>query len=463
MLLLSPTVQHLLFIGHWVILVLVGAFVLRELCPYLDEDSPSWKRAMLMVVLVGGLGYLAFDYTSFIIMLATDGVIVHVPPWYGYHFWMHEPFGIKWAIISKVPFVWLLPFVVGLCVAGFFQTILFDLKVQFRKSTLIFVIQWACTLVALAAITFVVNLTLVILIRQGVIGTHDKSVAAHGQKAKGRPAPPATRPQAPPDQVQGDTPKELEIKDTTEEPEQLWSKFKEKAKTNIDPYLAEVKEAFEPVTKHLPAGVQDWLEDGGWFWTLGVLLILALFWIRRLVRRVNKSIQRMRKRKKKPRKKVSVNLTEDLKSLETSYTEPGDERITVKGMPCRLRLVIMSSAGKGGEELSEEMADWLLDFIKPGLSALVASDYPRVRLWAPTYSTDAFASLVAQNVRIPEPKGTRSPWVVLAGLANVSGQKLNVCLGFYTDEPTTMRLVKVSGERWLDYLGVQKARDVARV
>src|SRR5437764_1038806 len=50
-------------------------------------------------------------------------------------------------------------------------------------------------------------------------------------------------------------------------------------KEYADSQLDDLKEATEPVTKHLPERVQNFLDQNGWYWILGACGVLALLWV----------------------------------------------------------------------------------------------------------------------------------------------------------------------------------------
>ena len=110
---------------------------------------------------------------------------------------------------------------------------------------------------------------------------------------------------------------------------------------------------------------------------------------------------------------------------------------------------------------NQAMADRVLDWIKPGLSEVTATDYPRVRLWPPFLSESGFATAFAANVAIPELKGERSHWVLVSGQVKMGKAVVHVGLAFYAEEANTLRNINVKGERWAGVLGVQKARPEA--
>src|SRR5262249_26042285 len=122
-------------------------------------------------------------------------------------------------------------------------------------------------------------------------------------------------------------------------------------KTYADEQLEEVKEDLEPFTRHLPEPVQEFLNKGGWWVVFGVLGLLALLWLRSIVRRLVGAGTKHHKKKKHRAQSAPEILKERLKNLGEAYTEEGPRRLTVKGLPGRLRLVVLSQAGRNTGEL----------------------------------------------------------------------------------------------------------------
>jgi hypothetical protein len=131
--------------------------------------------------------------------------------------------------------------------------------------------------------------------------------------------------------------------------------------------------------------------------------------------------------------------------------------VCVKGIPARIRLVVMSPAGHETADLEPAMADRVLDWVKPGLGAIFQSDYPKVRIWPRQFSGAGFPRAFQQHVPIPEPPGQRSPWVLLAGAVHLGRQKIDLGLALYSDEPTRIRMITVEHDAWLDFLSIQPA------
>ena len=118
---------------------------------------------------------------------------------------------------------------------------------------------------------------------------------------------------------------------------------------------------------------------------------------------------------------------------------------------------------RSGGDLSEEMADRVLDEIRPGLAEVTSYDNPGVRVWPAFYSSDGFATGLASNLVLPEPKGMKSHWVVMAGDVRMGRLLIHVGLALYAQNANNLRCVQVKGERWLNSLTVEKVPQTAEV
>jgi hypothetical protein len=445
--------------AYWLILLVLAAFALRMACGLCRLETPTWRRAFVSVLVVTFLTYLTFDFTSYLILRSMDGVKLVVPPGYSYILWFREPFNLKWYIVSNSGMLKYLPFVFGLCVAGVLQLIVLQAQVTFRIGLLIFLIQWGATFVAgyILSLLFGVALT--------SVGWTPPQVATRpaGQvpprAAHGRPTPP--RPgQAAPQQPAAE-PSSLEvIEHKAGEVAEGAKVYLANLKAYADSHIEELQTSLEPVTRHLPQPVQDFLRDGGWWWVLGFCAILALLWVRAILRKLSGAVRGLRRKKGKKRRARAPNrLRENLKVIGPGVTEVGPRRLVVKGVPARLRLVVLSLGTQGGGALSAEMADRVLDWIKPGLAAVADYDSPAVRVWPPFYSPDGFATALHNNLRVA-PKGTKSPWVVLAGAVRMGRLLIHVGLLLHAEEANSLGLIKV-GEQWPNALAIEKTPESA--
>lgn len=459
-------------LAYWLIVVGLSAFFLRLACSLCQTDMPSWLRAVISTLLVSFLAYLTYDFTGYLILRSLKDVTIYVPPWYSFALWFREPIALKWAVVSMAGPLKYIPFVFALCAAGVLQVIVLQAQVTFRFGLLIFLLQWFATAVAgyILALLFGVALSgtaqptqVAQPPPQAQQPRRTRQPAGRQTRYAGRARMKTTTPEAAPEAKPEEEPTSLQmlqhkVDEATKEPRENLKNAAENFKEYADSQLADLEEDLAPVVNRLPQPVQDFLARGGWWVVFGVLGLGTLLWLRSLVRRLVGATKHRGKKKKRGMKKVGYSLREDLRQLGESFTEEGDKRITVKGVPARLRLVVLSLGSRHAGELSEEMSDRVLDWIKPGLSEATATDYPRVRVWPPFYSHDGFATAFAANVVIPESKGTKSRWVLVSGQVTMGKSTLHVGLGLYADEANTLRNLTVKREKWAGVIGVTEVR-----
>jgi hypothetical protein len=415
-----------------------------------------------------------------------DGVLIQVPPWYSYGLWFRESIGLKWYIVSHAGPLRFVPFVVGLFVAGLLQFIVLEADVTFGFGLLIVILQWVATFVAgyIVSLLFGVALSAIGATLQPSEQMRRQAEAEQPtarQDAKAARAKPTTRDNKSPQAIKEGTAQEHRGSGTTPgEPLSLQiieqklegavktskdqvSEASEQLKAYADPYLGELKEAMAPVTEHLPQPVQDFLGKDGWWWVLGVSGFFVLLWVRSIARRLTGVAHgpKRKKRKKRRAEGSPVRLREDLKWIGEGLTTGGPQRLAVKGLPARLRLVILSMGNKSGGDLSPEMADRVLDEIMPGLAEVTSYDTPAVRVWPAFYSSDGFATGLEGNLVFPEPKGMKSHWVAMAGDVRMGRLLIHVGLALHAQKANNLRFVKVKGERWLNSLAVEKVPQTA--
>jgi hypothetical protein len=477
---------HLVVLSFWLVIILLAAFFLRQACSLCRANMPSWKRAIVSVILVTFLGYLIFDYTGYLIMRSLNGVTLVVPPWYGYNFWFREPLGLKWLIISQVGPVRWLPIVFALCGAGILQVFVLEAEVTFHWAFFIFMLQTVATYIS----AYILSLVFGSVLQSAgwTIQGEPVTAAAANQQQAANPATAAGRSresrtkarsvakgskqnkdQSAQETAATGAPQNEQfslelLKKKAEGAAESSGEYAKTATSNIKEYadsiLDQLDEDLAPVTNHLPEPAQEFLAKGGWWLVLGVCAVIVLLWLRSLLRRLVHGVRRPKKKKRKM-KKVGFKLKENLSWIGQGFTEEGPQQFTVNGLPAHLRLIILSMGNRSGGDLSEDMADRVLDWIKDDSAKVAAYDQPGVRLWPPFYSADGFATNLASNVPIPEPPGRKSHWVLVAGRVKMGRAIINVGLAFYTDEATSLRLIKLRGENWLKVVGVTNTGTLA--
>jgi hypothetical protein len=487
---LSP---QLILLVYWLMIVVIAAFCMRMASSLCQADIPSWPRAVISVVVVTFLAYVTADFSAYMIVRSMQDVVVQIPPGYGYNHWFREAFAFKWAVVSHAGPLRYLPFIFGLCVAGMLQVIVLQASITFRWGLAIFLLEVGATAVAGYLLSLVFGIALNAIgwtppavevapssgQVQGQTGSKDTHAGAGTKTAKyqgktaGQKTPggvPSAAPQKGPDAKQPfASPNSLhetgqDGAGTTEQVTASVQDVLHNLKNYANSHLDDVKEEMAPVTRHLPEPIRDFLDGGGWWLVIGIVGIITLLWLRSTIRKLRGAVSAAlpRRKRKKPRTKViAINLKVKLAKIGEAVTEEGPTRILVNGVPARLRLVVLSLGSRNAGTLTEEMADRVLDWIKPGLAAVSSGDYPTIRIWPPFFSAGGFASAVGANVLFPELVGEQSHWVVVVGQVKMGQAIVNVALGLHADEPNSMRILKVSGNQWLGILGVQEPRHAA--
>ncbi len=171
----------------------------------------------------------------------------------------------------------------------------------------------------------------------------------------------------------------------------------------------------------VPEDVGNWLSDWGWYVVLGVaalivlLLLLGLFsFLRRLFTRRPTNFE--------------PNLEERFADYPPLPPSTGDRRLTVEGVPVRLRLVVLAPAGTDSR-VDLHSVEKLLDRVLPGLGAICQGDKPRVRIWPLQLSYEGFTKHLHRSTIIPEGERQLSKWAVIAGRAKLDDGQVMLGLG----------------------------------
>jgi hypothetical protein len=447
------------------ILIPLAAYFLQFAANFCGVNFPSFKRSALIAALTGAAAFFTFDGLGYGLAIGMRD-ITHLtfPPGYGYVNWLQEPMYLKWQVLGVVPVLRYLPIVFAICLAG--TLYVFLLKESFRVVLVVFLIQWVLTIVAASLVAFALSNFL------GVFGTpgQQQPAVAHTPQGPdpraltrpraqrhGTPPPPAPAPQPP---TAPGTQEGVSLRDALAHYRAELTPFLTKAQEALDafyerinPYLDPIKEGTRSYTRYLPEVVQEFLDDGGWFWVLLGLTVTGLLGLRSIYLRFKKSFRRRKKRQARSQKRIEI----DLEEVAGGFTEPGANQITVREFPGRLRLVVMAPASSYVGELLPEMAESLLDWIKPGLGEVYESDCPRSVVWPRMSSEDRFLELFSSAVLIPQERGRRTPWVVLAGTTQLGRQRIYLGVGVYLDKAGYLREVKVEKGKWGEVLGIQRS------
>jgi hypothetical protein len=195
----------------------------------------------------------------------------------------------------------------------------------------------------------------------------------------------------------------------------------------------------------LPDGVQQI----GWWAILGAGGLIAVLLVWAILSKLLSG--------KKEEEEPEDDLEEDLEEIPPAPPGTGDRKLTIEGVPVRLRLVILAPAGTESK-LNATSAAKVLDRVVTGLGDIVDQDEPQVRIWPMQYSYEGFANVFHRNTPIPEGEDEPSRWVLVAGRAKIGERQILIGLGLQAIKPTTVGRKTLKSHQWNETLRI-KVRD----
>jgi hypothetical protein len=467
-------------IVFWALMVPISGYIFQNVCSMCGADFPTFRRAVLITVLVTAAAFFTFDGIGYgIVRASSDTINVNLPPDYHYGNWLREPLYLKWQVLGLIPLIGrLLPALIAACLAGTLYVLI--LAEPFRNCIAILAIQWTVNVVVMAVLSFALSNILRFVGPSPSPTTSPEAAQAPGVSQVSPQARAATRPK--PSRGRREPRREMAKKKTKEEnaspapaadlqgalsgresaEESSQGKLRQQLHEldeRFEPYIEPIKDAAAPYTQHLPEAVQEFLDDGGWWLVLLALIVVAGLWLRALWRRVRRVLFPRRHRgRRHPHDKESP-LVIDLDLVGDAFTDPGPQQITVRDHPGRLRLVILAPSPSCVGELLPEMADSLLEWLHPGLAEILESDKPRQVVWPRHPSLDRFVQVFHKLVQIPEAKGRRTPWILISGSAHLGRQTVFLGLAVFLDKTDYKREIQVVREKWNEVIGLQKVTE----
>ena len=211
--------------------------------------------------------------------------------------------------------------------------------------------------------------------------------------------------------------------------------------------MEELKRTLAPLTDWIPDDVRNTLPVQVWWAFLGcgalIVLVILLLMMRGLFRR----------RRKRPRttgRRPQEIEVEDMSEYPPLLRPPGPNVATVYHVPARLRLVIVAPVGK--VPIDPTTVEAMLDLVVPGLGQVAHDDKPRVRVWPPQMSHHGFGAIFHRTALKPEVEGDPSPWIFVAGRAQVGKVPIALGLAFQADKPNTVGRLNIEPQQWLDVI-----------
>lgn len=208
-------------------------------------------------------------------------------------------------------------------------------------------------------------------------------------------------------------------------------------------------DALKPWIESAPPEVQPFLNQGGWMLVLAVGAVLILLLVASVVgwlfgRRRRRIVE-------------LPDLTEDLASYPPPPALWGDRRLTVYDLPVRVRLVVLAPLGTESVQVREEDVGQVLDLVVPGLSAMLKTDKPRVRIWPTQLSQQGFVAAFRRHAQRPDPENPLSRWVLVMGKALIGRRPVALGFALLADRDNTLnRVVVEQPHQWMEVLRLKR-------
>jgi hypothetical protein len=159
-------------------------------------------------------------------------------------------------------------------------------------------------------------------------------------------------------------------------------------------------------------------------------------------------------RRKAPAHDPEAGMSERLATYPPAPPLKSSRWLTLQGQPVRVRLVVVAPVGRKAVA-DDGHVEPHLDMVVSGLGAATKQDRARVRQWPLGLSVPGFTPMFFRRVVRPEPAGTPSHWILLAGQARAGPRALLLGLALWSDEPTEVGNVAVQADEWNELLRVE--------
>ena len=273
-----PVIEHssLLIIIYWLLMIPIAILVLVRVTAFWADDGPGTLFGAVRTIIVMALAvYLTYDISGYVFarMMQDPQLGIAFPPGYHYWNWIREPQSLKWHVLGYVPLIRYLPVMFALCAGAIVQVLLW--KIPFRTGMIVFVTQLLVDIFAMAMLSLVFSFF--VGVQEGAnakahprhaAGGHATGGHAAGAHAGGRTV--ATVP----DGLQG-MQHRIEQLGAEEGPlvRRLWRRWE-----SVNQLLKPAYDLLQPVTRHLPLPVRDFLNGGGWLIVIPGVIALLRSW-----------------------------------------------------------------------------------------------------------------------------------------------------------------------------------------
>lgn len=211
-------------------------------------------------------------------------------------------------------------------------------------------------------------------------------------------------------------------------------------------FWQQVQQRLAPLTEWIPEDYRGMFPVEVWWLIQLVVVLFVLLVIGRLLRGVLRGVGGLFVRKKKY--DYDRALIVNLPAEEQMKTPPS---VKIRQEQGWLRVVVVAPVDKN-VIVDENVVDWMLERVIPGLRDLMIRDQPEVVIWPAQLSTMGFSNTFHRCIVTGFREDEMSPWVLLAGRAQGGGQTLFVGLAFRTARNSSLGRMNLQPDQWLDVI-----------
>jgi hypothetical protein len=437
----APVIEHynMIMTAYWVAVLAASVLVLHRVTNFFTDEGPgTLLRGVVTVLAVAAAMYFAYDISGYVLARQLAPTELALPPQYTLSLWLLEPLEAKWYYLSFAPFIRYCTVIVALVAGALVEKLILDLPITL--TLLIFPVQIFLTLGAMLLVSFAFSLGL---------RYYESHVAAWPKRADTIQQIEQAEP--PPDETGAVLRRAHTVRHAKGGTSSPWQRLGSNW-DSFNAHLAPLYALLQPVTRHLPLPVEDFLNSGGWIITLGLIGATIIFWprIKKRRRKIVQYHQTLKLRR--------VPAKYELGFIGDAFTGLGPKQLTVNGVPARLRLVVLGRTLATAGRLSEDEVPRMLNGILHGMAEVMKYDSPRAVVWHDARTHDGFRQKLLERVVFPQAKGEPTPWVLLIGEMPGRESPLLVGLALHRAEESAERVVSVPAGQWRHVLGF---RDVS--
>lgn len=161
------------------------------------------------------------------------------------------------------------------------------------------------------------------------------------------------------------------------------------------------------------------------------------------------------------RREAMPDLQKGQREILKEYPPPPgvelERQLTINNTPVRVRFVVVVPTGKAQDPITPDQVPSLLDGVLRGLSGILRTDKPRIKVWPTQLSVAGFAPTFHRLVDAGFEKGQDSRWVLVAGPAKTGQRPILLGLALWAEDANDMReIVVTDATNWNEMLEIVK-------